>query len=102
MCRRAALRGKGGGGAVGAGGWVPVFSIHHRRGVAPLRGARGIDSFTLKNPIFMELVTESGINYVKVQWLSTQPAYPTPKVTAIVKNLCSNQTLTQNLNVKVY
>ena len=47
-------------------------------------------------------VTESGINYVKVQWLSTQPAYPTPKVTAIVKNLCSNQTLTQNLNVKVY
>lgn len=47
-------------------------------------------------------VTESGIDYVKIQWNSTQPSYPTPKVTAIVKNLCSNQTLTSALNVIVY
>ncbi|MBX2889792.1 MAG: hypothetical protein KF734_02580 [Saprospiraceae bacterium] len=33
-------------------------------------------------------VTESGIDYVKIQWSSNQPPYTTPKVMAIVKNLC--------------
>ncbi|MBX2889807.1 MAG: hypothetical protein KF734_02655 [Saprospiraceae bacterium] len=47
-------------------------------------------------------VTESGIDYVKIQWNTNQPPYPVPTVTAIVKNLCSNQTLTKTLNVIVH
>jgi hypothetical protein len=47
-------------------------------------------------------VMESGIDYVKVKWNTNQPAYPVPRVTGIVKNLCSDASLTAVLDVIVH
>ncbi|MCB9287986.1 MAG: hypothetical protein H6560_11765, partial [Lewinellaceae bacterium] len=47
-------------------------------------------------------VVESGIDYVKIQWNSASPSYPTPKVTAIAKNLCSQLTVTENLDIIIH
>ena len=47
-------------------------------------------------------VMEQGDDFIKVKWISTNPPYPTPKVTAIVRNECSNLSNTQNLNVTIH
>jgi hypothetical protein len=47
-------------------------------------------------------VTETGAAHVKVRWLSDQPATLSPKVTGIIQNLCSQQSLTRVLDVTIH
>ena len=48
-------------------------------------------------------VVSTGIDFAWIDWLSTNPApFPKPTVTGIVRNICSNNSITRTLEVKLH